>query len=205
MLPRQLTGSNYQLQVPPGSHTLLLEWDQSQTMPMHLTTAAVQLSVPAANIWLEIEKPNDRWLLALGGPTSGPALLFWGMLALALALAWIVVKSGCTPLKLRDAILLFVGMSAISLWVPVALSFALVLVGLRGRQSALKGNWARLSVLSLVLLLIGALLALLVAVPQGLMSSPDMALQQIHGYYNTLIWYQDFAQAELPQAILIRI
>jgi hypothetical protein len=60
-------------------------------------------------------------------------------------------------------------------------------------------------VLSLVLLLIGALLALLVAVPQGLMSSPDMALQQIHGYYNTLIWYQDFAQAELPQAWLFSL
>jgi len=205
ILPRQLTGSDYELQVPPGSHTLVLEWDQSQAMPLHLTTAALMLSVPAANIWLELEKPNDRWLLALGGPTSGPALLFWGMLALALALAWLVVKSGFTPLKMRDAILLFVGMSAISLWVPVALSFALVLVGWRGRQTALKGNWARLSVLSLVLLLISALLALFVAVPQGLMSSPDMALQYVHGGYNTLIWYQDFAQAELPQAWLFSL
>lgn len=205
ILPRQLTGSDYELQVPPGSHTLVLEWDQSQAMPLHLTTAALKLSVPAANIWLELEKPNDRWLLALGGPTSGPALLFWGMLALALALAWLVVKSGFTPLKMRDAILLFVGMSAISLWVPVALSFALVLVGWRGRQTALKGNWARLSVLSLVLLLISALLALFVAVPQGLMSSPDMALQYVHGGYNTLIWYQDFAQAELPQAWLFSL
>lgn len=205
ILPRQLTGSDYELQVPPGSHTLVLEWDQSQAMPLHLTTASLKLSVPAANIWLELEKPNDRWLLALGGPTSGPALLFWGMLALALALAWLVVKSGFTPLKMRDAILLFVGMSAISLWVPVALSFALVLVGWRGRQTALKGNWARLSVLSLVLLLISALLALFVAVPQGLMSSPDMALQYVHGGYNTLIWYQDFAQAELPQAWLFSL
>lgn len=200
MLPRQLAGSEYQLQVPPGSHSLLLEWDQSQTMPLHLTTSVLKLSVPVANIWLELEKPNDRWLLALGGPTSGPALLFWGMLALALALAWLVVKSGFTPLKLRDGILLFVGMSAISLWVPVVLSFALVLVGWRGQQQALQGNWARLSVLSLVLLLSGALLALLISVPQGLMSSPDMALQHVHGGYNTLIWYQDFAQAELPQA-----
>ncbi len=200
MLPRQLTGADYQLQVPPGSHTLQLEWDQSQAMPLHLTTAALKLSVPAANIWLELENPNNRWLLALGGPTSGPALLFWGMLSLALALAWLVVKSGFTPLKLRDAVLLFVGMSAISLWVPVALSFAFVLLGWRGRQPALQGNWARLSVLSLVVLLVGALISLLVAVPQGLMSSPDMALENVHGGYGALMWYQDFAQAEWPQA-----
>lgn len=200
MLPRQLTSTGYQLQVPPGSHTLVLEWDQAQNMPLHLTTAALKLSVPAANIWLEIAKPNDRWLLALGGPASGPALLFWGMLALALLLAWGVAKSGSTPLQRRDAVLLFVGMSAISLWVPVALTVALMLVGWRGRQYGLTGNWARLRVLSLVMLLTGTLLALLVAVPQGLMSSPDMALQQIHGDYDTLVWYQDVALAEWPQA-----
>ena len=205
VLPRQLTGGDYQLQVPPGSHSLLLEWDQSQAMPLHLTTASLKFSVPAANIWLELEKPNDRWLLALGGPTSGPALLFWGMLALALALAWGVVRCGFTPFTLRDATLLFIGMSAISLWVPVALSFALVLVGWRGRQVTLVGNWARLGVVSLLLLLSAALLALFIAVPQGLMSSPDMALQQIYQGYDTLIWYQDFAQAELPQAWLFSL
>ena len=90
-------------------------------------------------------------------------------------------------------------MSAISLWVPVALSTALILVGWRGRQAELRGNWARLSVISLVLLLVGALIALLVSVPQGLMSSPDMALVNPLGGYNQLNWYQDYTEAALPQ------
>lgn len=205
LLPRQLTGADYQLQVPPGTHQLLLEWDQAQSMPLHLVTPAIKLNVASANIWLELEKPNDRWLLALGGPRSGPAMLFWGILALALALAWMVAKSGFTPFKLRDAVLLYVGMSAINLWVPVALSFAFVLVGWRGRQSTLQGNWARLSVLGLLVFLVTAFLALLVTVPDGLMSSPDMALQHIHGGYNALNWYQDFAYEELPQAWLFSL
>lgn len=198
-LPRQLQSADYLVQIPPGRHTLQLEWDVPQAINMHSVYPAVKLSAPAANIHLSLELPHNRWLLALGGPVSGPALLFWGILALAVALAYLVAKSGLTPLSLRDSVLLFCGMSAISLWVPVALSTALILVGWRGRQLELRGNWARLSVISLVLLLVGALIALLVSVPQGLMSSPDMALVNPLGGYNQLNWYQDYAEVALPQ------
>ncbi len=198
-LPRQMQGADYLVQIPPGRHSLQLEWDVSQAISMHAKFPAVKLSAAAANMDLTLELPHNRWLLALGGPVSGPALLFWGILALALGLAYLVAKSGLTPLKLRDAILLFCGMSAISLWVPAVLSTALILVGWRGRQAELRGNLARLSVLSLVVLLVGALLALLVSVPQGLMSSPDMALVNPLGGYNQLSWYQDYTSGALPQ------
>ena len=61
---------------------------------LHLRTASLDLGAAARNITLSLDLPADRWILFLGGPQMGPALLFWGVLLVVLALAWGWVEVG---------------------------------------------------------------------------------------------------------------
>lgn len=190
-----------QLPIRPGTQQLSINWQQPSDSFWQHQTPEINLGQAAGNIYLQLQLPPDRWLWAVNGPAIGPAILFWGMLLVVLGLAIVLARVIASPLTKRHWLLLFAGISTVSLWIPVLIALWLFSLSKRGQlQLPLMGMKGRLQQLSLLLLSLTAVGALLLAIPYGLLSQPDMHLTGNGSYLQNLQWYQDAATGELPVA-----
>ena len=200
VLPPQ-SSTLLQLPLRPGTQQLTVNWQQSSDSFWLHQTPKLDLGQAAGNIYLQLQLPHDRWLWAVAGPSIGPAILFWGMLLVVLALAVVLARVIQSPLTKRHWLLLFAGISTVSLWIPVLIALWLFSLSQRGQlHQPLTGVKGRLQQLSLLLLSITAIGALLLAIPYGLLSQPDMHLTGNGSYLQSLHWYQDLVTGELPVA-----
>jgi hypothetical protein len=212
LLQLQLDGNNLPLQsaqkdgavqlaLKAGVQQIQLRFEQSNQAALWRETPQLTLPTTSANLYLQIQMPADRWLLAVGGPAIGPAILFWGMLLLLLALAMVLPSVIKSPLGKRHWCLLFAGLSTLSLWLPLLLGIWLAALSWRGRQSdAGSIRYARVRQLLLILLSIVTITGLVLAIPYALLSSPQMHLVGNGSGAGQLYWYQDQSSAELVQA-----
>ena len=76
------------LPVVPGAQTYTLAFREPHGMGLRTVTPAVDAGVASVNARVTLEPPQDRWVLFLGGPRLGPAVLFWGVLIVLVAVAW---------------------------------------------------------------------------------------------------------------------
>lgn len=200
LLPAAASGL-LQLPIRPGSQQLSIHWQQPSDSFWQHQTPALNLGQAAGNIYLQLQLPADRWLWAVNGPAIGPAILFWGMLLVVLGLAVALAKLIQSPLRKRHWLLLFAGISTVSLWIPVLLALWMFSLSKRGQlQQPWIGVKGRLQQLSLVLLSVTAVGSLLLAIPYGLLAQPDMHLTGNGSYLQNLQWYQDVATGTLPTA-----
>jgi hypothetical protein len=194
------------LTLKAGVQHLQLTFEQQQQSELWRQTPALTLPTHAGNLYLQLQLPADRWLLALGGPAIGPAILFWGMLVLLLAFALFLPRLTQTPLQKRHWCLLFAGLSTLSFWLPLLLSLWLAALSWRGRQPlAADYRLARLSQLLLMLISLMALASLLLSIPYALLSSPQVYLTGNGSSAETLYWYQDQSPALLSQAWVLSL
>ncbi len=202
-LPPIIQEGRVKLPVKPGEQEFVVQWQQLEEIPLRLHTAPLDLGAPARNITLKVKLPADRWVLLLGGPQMGPALLFWGVLCVVLGMAWALGKSGVAHLKSYQWVLLSLGVVTQSLGVLVVLAAWFAALRWRGLQTGWLGRRCKALQIGLVGLSLLALGLLLGAIPQGLLSAPDM---QIHpANYGGLSWYSDFTSGLLPQAWVISV
>ncbi|MEY4587991.1 MAG: hypothetical protein RL497_67 [Pseudomonadota bacterium] len=202
-LPPIVQDGLVKLPIKPGNQTLLVQWQQQQALPIRLSTPALDLGQPARNLNLSIQLPQDRWILLLGGPQMGPALLFWGVLLVVLGIAWALGKSGKAHLKSYEWVLLSLGVATQNLGVLLVLAAWFAALTWRGQQSGWTGRRYKTLQVGLVCLSLLALGLLLGGIPQGLLSAPDM---QIHpASYNGLSWYSDYTTSLLPEAWVISV
>ncbi len=217
LLQLQLDGQNLPLQsaqqdgavqlaLKAGVQQIQLRFEQNNQTAFWRETPKLTLPTTSANLFLQLQLPADRWLLAVGGPAIGPAILFWGMLLLLLAFAMVLPRVIKSPLSKRHWCLLFAGLSTLSLWLPLLLSIWLAALSWRGRQSDVGPiRFARLRQLLLILLSIVTVTGLLLAIPYALLSSPQMHLTGNGSSAGQLYWYQDQSPAELVQAWAISL
>src|SRR5690606_4589202 len=99
-----------------GVQEITMVWKQPQGIGLLAKTPRVTLDGEAANISLTIHPPADRWILWTGGNAMGPALLFWGALAVLAGLALVLGRTGITPLGFGDWALLFAGTSTVNIY-----------------------------------------------------------------------------------------
>ena len=197
----QPTGQLLQLPLRPGNQQLSISWKQPSASFWQHQTPTLDLGQAAGNIYLQLHLPADRWLWAVTGPAIGPAILFWGMLLVVLGLAVVLARVIQSPLTKRHWLLLFAGISTVSLWIPLLIALWLFSLCKRGQlQQPLLGIKGRLQQLSLVLLSLTAIGSLLLAIPYGLLSQPDMHLTGNGSYLQNLQWYQDATMGPLPVA-----
>jgi hypothetical protein len=202
-LPLIMQDGKVKLPVKPGNQTFNVHWQATQTLPIHLTTTALDLGVAARNINLVVQLPQDRWILLLGGPQMGPALLFWGVLLVVLGIAWALGKSGKAHLQSYEWVLLSLGVVTQNLSVLLVLAAWFAALSWRGKQTGWAGRRFKALQVGLACLSILALGLLLGGIPQGLLSAPDM---QIHpATYDGLKWYSDYTAGLLPEAWVISL
>jgi len=189
------------LPVAPGSHTFEVRFRDAEPIGTLARTPAIALGLPAANVWLDLQLPADRWLLAAFGPAVGPAVLYWGELIVLIALAFALARTRRTPLRFHHWLLLGLGFSTFS-WSALLIVVAWLFAFDWRRRGALSSSWWRfnLTQVALAVLTVVALFALASAIPQGLAGQPDMHVVGNGSTAFDLRWFADRSADALPQA-----
>jgi hypothetical protein len=199
---------NGQLKIPvrPGTQQLDIRWQGNTGIDFKTQTPAFNLKTINSNQTINMTIPHDRWPLIVGGPSIGPAVLLWGMLAVILLLAVGLGRSGITPLKTYEWILLSLGVATVNLYVLALIAIWLLLLAQRGKinniESPLTFKWMQVGLFGLSLF---ALFALLGSIPYSLLSAPDMHITGNGSNAHYLRWYQDQSANEFPQAWVISL
>jgi len=206
--PLNLRAQNGKLTLPltPGIHRFEIRFRTDAALGMLAHTPAVALGLPAANVNLALNLPENRWLLATWGPQAGPAVLYWGELIVMVLVAFALSRSGRTRLKFRDWLLLGLGFSTFSWSALIVVVAWLFVFDWRGHEAQPRSeSLFNLSQIGLVLLTLVALASLISAVPQGLLGSPDMHVTGNGSTAQALQWFADRSADALPQASAISV
>lgn len=187
----------------PGAHDYSVHLRLPLGVATRVRTPALDLHAPVANIGLNLQLPQDRWVLWTWGPTDGPAVLYWSQVLVLLIAAWLLARYAPTPLRLRHWVLLGLGFSAFA-WSAFALVVVwLIALGLRARMRTpeqverLRFNLLQLGLAALTVI---ALCVLIGAVPQGLLGLPDMHVAGNDSSASNLLWFADRSGGSLPRA-----
>ena len=199
-----LRAENGELTLPilPGEHAVSIAWRSSGGMGFRTMTPEVDLGAPAGNIEMSLQLPDDRWLIGTRGPRLGPAVLYWSELAVLIVFALLLGRTGLAPLNSWQWLLLGLGFSTFNWPVLALVAIWLLACGARERIAATDLSWWKFDVLqvSIAGITIVALLAVAVALPQGLLGTPDMHVTGHHSYGSILGWFADRSESALPVA-----
>ena len=187
------------LPLDPGEHQVRLMWRSADGISALFKTPAVDLGAPSVNASVQMEMPRSRWVLLTGGPSLGPAVMFWGLLIVIVGVALGLGRTGRTPLKTRHWLLLGVGLSQIPVYLSIIVVGWLFALDARGRLKADLLKWRfNLMQAGLALLTLVALGLLFYAVKQGLLGLPDMQIAGNGSRGYLLKWFEDRA-GTVPQ------
>jgi hypothetical protein len=183
------------LSLTPGTHLIEVKWEQSQDVGLRTHPPAVDLNSPASNIQFGIALPESRWPLFVYGPGIGPAVLYWGELAVFIAIAWLLGRWSRSPLRFTEWLLLGLGLSTQSWWVFTFTAAWLIVM--RWREGWAPGaelsrfRFNALQVVLAVFTLFVILTLLFSGIRNGLLAAPDMGILDMRYGTGELWWFSD--------------
>jgi hypothetical protein len=198
-LPLRQSGNTIELSLTPGTQAIEVDWQEQGGISVRQKAPAVSLNGEAVNARVTIVLPDDRWLLFAGGPSWGPAVLFWGYLVVVLLAAFALGRIPASPLKTWQWALLGVGLTQIP--APAAIAIVGWFFILAWRRSHPLRHFVLHNGLQVVLALwtLGALGCLYAAVHMGLLVQPDMQVAGGGSTNTELSWYLDRVATGLPE------
>lgn len=198
--PIRQEGRTVSIPLVPGGQSVELSWREPTGLTTSWRTPTVDVGTPTVNADLEVQLPQDRWVLLVRGPGLGPAVLFWSFLLVLLLVSIGLGRSKWTPLSTRQWLLLALGLSQ----VPIpAIGFVfgwLLFLGWRERQTELTSGWFNLRQLALVGVTGIALIILGASVYEGLLGLPEMQVQGNGSTAMHLRWFLDRTETTFPTA-----
>lgn len=190
------------LPVQPGEQRFDIRYRETTELGSLARTPAVDLGLPSANIRLNMQLPRDRWVWLAFGPDNGPAVLIWGELLVLIGLVFGLSRLRWTPLKFQHWLLLGLGFALFSWAALLTVAGWLLALGWRqrrGEQIANRFAFAAMQI-ALVGLTLAAAVALISAIPNGLLGQPDMGVVGNGSDAHRLQWFADQSESALPQA-----
>jgi hypothetical protein len=150
---------------------------------------------------------GQRWILFAGGRGVGPAILYWGELAVFAVLALTLGRSGNTPLRSHEWLLLGLGLSTFSWFVLLLVVIWMMAIHWREKLDVQARREKEFKVLQVVLmgLSVAAVLGLVMAIPYGLLASPDMRIVGPGPIFGGLSWFMDQSRNQLPRVWVISV
>lgn len=197
--PSQEQGTHLVIPVNPGQHQVNIQWREPVPGGWQQTGPELLIESDMSNIRQTVNVPRSQWVLLVGGPQLGPAVLIWGELLVVILIAVGLARIPGLPLKTYEWILLAVGLCVG--WLETGIIVVLWFVALKQRRQLgerLSPLLFNLLQIGLVLLTLAALVVMLGVIPLGLMSSPDMGIVGNGSSHYVLRWYQDQASQQLP-------
>ncbi|HVK55299.1 MAG TPA: hypothetical protein VM532_09760, partial [Burkholderiales bacterium] len=167
--PIRAEGRSVKLPIMPGKQEILLTWREPRGMESRFSTSPVDVGLNGVNGSVQISMPRDRWLLLVGGPSLGPAILIWGVVIALVFIAIGLARIEMTPLKWRHWLLLGLGLTQIPLTMSVIVVGWLIVLGVRKRFGhRVESGWRfNLGQIALAFWTMAALVCLFWAVQQG--------------------------------------
>ncbi len=195
----QLENNTAIVQLQPGQHVVDISWQEQGGIQSFFRSSRVRLDQRLVNAKITIALPADRWLLLAGGGGWGPAVLFWGYLALILMLSPILGRLPHTPLTTAQWATLGLGFTQVPVLVAglVVGWFFLFAHAERLRPRGLVGH--NVFQLALVFATGVFVTCLFGAVYDGLLSTPEMQVAGSGSSNRELIWYTDRTDGSLPE------
>ncbi len=195
--PIQQNKGNVPIFLSPGTQNIQISWKQTKGISELFKVPAVSLGLKAVNIETVLTLPHDRWALFTKGPIIGPAVLFWGSLAVIVLLAFLLGLSKVTPLKIHHWLLLMIGLSQTDLSVNLIVIGWLLVMGWRKKDTMPEAYNGLFDLRQIILALWGitAIICIFTAIKHGLLGSPNMKIlgNGSSAYY--LKWFQDIADS----------
>lgn len=193
--------------VNPGEHWIEVSWRQPSPSGFKSQSPVVSIEDAYVNHLLQVKVPRNRWVLFVGGPDMGPAILFWGVLIVLVVVGFALGRVEALPLKSTHWILLMVGLCAG--WVETIVVVVLWFLLLQQRQApwVKKLNRTQFNLLQVVIVLFSlvAFALLLAAIPNGLIGSPDMGVVGNGSSQYDLNWFVDRGESVLQSAWFISL
>jgi hypothetical protein len=187
-----------QLTLQTGSQDVTVLWQQDEGLSNMLRVPQVKVEGSVANAKIILNLPQDRWLLWAGGPSWGPAILFWGFLLTILLGSLILGRISSSPLKSWQWMLLGLGLTQ----VPIGVSVVIVgwFFALEWRARNVQKHFVVHNILQVALGLwtLVAAICLVGSVYSGLAVQPDMQVGGNNSSNSQLIWLVDRAADTLP-------
>jgi hypothetical protein len=188
----------------PGTQRVELDLRESRGLALHFETPALQVGTTGVNGTVNLHLPTDRVVLLAGGPTLGPAVLFWGVLVVLAVGAYALARLRLAPLGASSWFLLALGMMQSSVWGGV------LVVGWFAAMAARKRAGGRLDGLAfdamqiaLGVLTFVAISAVVDALHGGLLGYPDLMIRGNGSTSEVLRWYQDRIAGPVPRAWVV--
>jgi hypothetical protein len=192
-LALQLRDGALSLPLTPGAQSVDIHWREPAEMGALWRHEGLALGLPGVNDALQLDVPEDRIVLAVGGPLIGPAVLIWGALVVVLVLAWFAPR-GLPGVMGRPAwLILALGVAPVSLGALAVLAAWFGALEARRRWGGQGGKrWLRVLVqLLLVLWTLFAIGALLDVLRTGLLGYPDLLVAGPGSSSHELNWVSD--------------
>jgi hypothetical protein len=206
VVPLRAENGQVQLALIPGAHSVQLRWQSDDADSVIVRSPPIDLQVASSNVTTTLQV-GQRWVLLAGGRGVGPAILYWGELVVFAVLALTLGRSRRSPLRTHEWLLLGLGLSTFS-W------FALLLVvvwmmAIRWREGLNVQEFGPRKFKVLQAALIGlslvAVFALVLAIPYGLLASPDMRIAGAGQTFGSLWWFTDQSANQLPRAWVLSV
>ncbi len=203
--PIRQEGLKVSLPLVPGSQRVELNWQQPLALKALFRSPEVKLGATSVNSEIQIQMPENRWVLLTGGLRVGPAVLFWSLLAVLLLASIVLGRSGLSPLKTHHWILLGLGLTQVPIWASIIVAAWLLALGYREKHP-LEGKFKfDLFQILLVFWTFAALIVIFVSIHQGLLGMPDMQIAGNGSSSTFLRWYQDRTAETLPRVWAISV
>ena len=193
------------LPIRPGTHSAELKWREPRGISLSYSTSEIDLGVPSVNPVINVTMPSDRWTLLLCGPRLGPAVLFWPLLFVFLLISIGLGRISLTPLNWKHWFLLSLGLTQVPMVLFGIIAAWLVWLGWRGENPPEDARSFDAQQVFLAGLTGFALICLFNAITHGLLGVPDMQIAGNGSTRGLLAWYQDRANAILPQAWIFSV
>jgi hypothetical protein len=203
-LPIRETERNVTVPLQPGTQTVAITWNQSTASQFLVRGPRVYVGDQAVNAHVLFFMPLNRWILWVGGPQLGPAVLIWSYLVVIILFAFALGRIPWSPLSSGQWLLLVLGLTQVHPVVGIIVVGWLLALKYRGiqRMPANRVNFNLIQA-GLVILTVVALICLYSAIEKGLLAIPNM---QIAGNGSTnaqLTWTLDRITGVMPQPWVI--
>ena len=191
------------LKLLPGEQRIQIQARTTEGIRNVFHFPEIQLPVPAANVTWEFH-PGTRWILLLGGPLLGPAVLFWPSLLVIFLLAFLLGRPvggyRISPLRTPHWLLLGLGLTQGGLFPGLTILlwfFAMALRERYGQPLRMQAfNFVQCALVGLTLLFI---LAFLKVIENSLLGMPETQITGNGSTADVLRWFQDRSAETLPQ------
>lgn len=202
-LPPQQEGGNLILPLPPGEHTVTLDWREPRGARFLTRVSRPDLGAPSVNASARLEL-GPRWVLLVGGPRLGPAVLYWSFLLVMILLGLGLSRLDLAPLRAHQWVLLALGLSQVHALAAALVMGWLLALGIRRRHGAqLAPLRFSLAQIALVLWTLASAAVLFLAIQRGLLGEPEMQVAGNGSTASSLAWFADRAPGRLPSAFAV--